>query len=137
MHCHPNRNRKFGIHHCGPREYQHVGISKAKLWRWGSKPTPGPNANVFASQWNIGLRLMYVRDLRTGVYIPGCMPTPTGYAVNQWSSTWCPTPPTHSPKEVSQNTSLMRVPVKVGKSLKNHSIFCIKENILKNLTHIL
>ena len=29
--------------------YQHVGISKAKLWRWGSKPTPGPNANGFAS----------------------------------------------------------------------------------------
>ena len=28
----------------------------AKLWRWGSKPTPGPNANGFASQWNICLR---------------------------------------------------------------------------------
>ena len=35
--------------------YQHVGIPKAKLWRWGSKPTPGPNANGFASQWNIGI----------------------------------------------------------------------------------
>ena len=37
--------------------YQHVGIGNAKLWRWGSKPTPVPNANGFASQWNIGLRL--------------------------------------------------------------------------------
>ena len=35
--------------------YQHVGIPKAKLWRWGSKPTPGPNANGFVSQWSIGL----------------------------------------------------------------------------------
>ena len=37
--------------------YQHVGTGNAKLWRWGSKPTPIPNANGFASQWNIGLRL--------------------------------------------------------------------------------
>ena len=29
--------------------YQDVGISNAKLWRWGSKPMPGPNANGFAS----------------------------------------------------------------------------------------
>ena len=36
---------------------QHVGIPNTKLWRWGSKPTPGPNANGFASQWNIGLRV--------------------------------------------------------------------------------
>ena len=35
--------------------YQHVGIPKAKLWRWGSKPMQGPNTNGFASQWNIGL----------------------------------------------------------------------------------
>ena len=35
--------------------YQHVGIGNEKLWRWGSKPTPVPNANGFASQWNIGL----------------------------------------------------------------------------------
>ena len=34
--------------------YQHVGIPNAKLWRWGSKPKRGPNANGFASQWNIG-----------------------------------------------------------------------------------
>ena len=33
--------------------YQLVGVLNAKLW-WGSKPTPGPNVNGFASQWNIG-----------------------------------------------------------------------------------
>ena len=33
--------------------YQHVGIPSTKVWRWG-----GPNANGYASQWNIGLRLM-------------------------------------------------------------------------------
>ena len=37
--------------------YQHVGIPKAKLWHWGSKPTPGRNANSFASLWNIGLKV--------------------------------------------------------------------------------
>ena len=31
------------------------GLGDAKVWRWGSKPTPVPNANGFASQWNIGL----------------------------------------------------------------------------------
>ena len=36
--------------------YQHVGIGNVKLWRWGSKPTRGPNANGFASQWIIGYR---------------------------------------------------------------------------------
>ena len=36
--------------------YQHVGISNGKLWCWGSETTPGPNANGFASQWNIGFR---------------------------------------------------------------------------------
>ena len=39
--------------------YQHVGIPNAKLWRWGSEPTPGPNANCFASQWNTGFRLYF------------------------------------------------------------------------------
>ena len=34
--------------------YQHVGIPNVKFWSWGSKPTQGPNANGFASQWNIG-----------------------------------------------------------------------------------
>ena len=38
--------------------YQHVDIGKAKLCCWGSKPTPVPNANGFASQWNIGLSLI-------------------------------------------------------------------------------
>ena len=38
--------------------YQHVCIPNAKLWHWGSKPTPaGPNANGFASHWNIGFTL--------------------------------------------------------------------------------
>ena len=32
-------------------------LGDAKVWRWGSKPTPVPNANGFASQWNIGLNL--------------------------------------------------------------------------------
>ena len=40
---------------------QHVGIANAKLWHWGFKPTPGPNANGFASQWNIGLTMMEMR----------------------------------------------------------------------------
>ena len=39
--------------------YQHVGIGNAKLWRWGSKPMPGPNANGFASQWNIGYKVLF------------------------------------------------------------------------------
>ena len=28
-------------------------LGDAKVWRWGFKPTPVPNANGFASQWNI------------------------------------------------------------------------------------
>ena len=35
--------------------YQHVSIPNVKLWHWGSKPKPGPNAKSFAPQWNIGL----------------------------------------------------------------------------------
>ena len=33
----------------------------------GSKPTPGPNSNGFASQWNIGLRyfIMMCREIST------------------------------------------------------------------------
>ena len=30
--------------------YQHVCYTKAKLWRWGSKPTQRPNVNGFALQ---------------------------------------------------------------------------------------
>ena len=39
--------------------YQHVGIPNAKLWHWGSKPTPGPNTIGFASQWNIGFTVAF------------------------------------------------------------------------------
>ena len=35
---------------------QHIGMANAKF-HVGGKPTQGPNANVFASQWNIGLRI--------------------------------------------------------------------------------
>ena len=34
-------------------------LGDAKVCRWGSKPTPVPNANGFASQWNIGLKDWY------------------------------------------------------------------------------
>ena len=34
----------------------YFALGDTKVWHWGSKPTPGPNANGFASQWNIGLR---------------------------------------------------------------------------------
>ena len=37
--------------------YRCVGIPNAKLWRWGSKPTAGANANGFASQWYIGFTI--------------------------------------------------------------------------------
>ena len=37
--------------------YQHVSIPNIKLWRWGSKPTPGSDANGFASHWTIGFKL--------------------------------------------------------------------------------
>ena len=47
-----NANFRFGVF-----RYQHVGIPNAKFWRWGSKQMPGPNANVFESQWNIGFKL--------------------------------------------------------------------------------
>ena len=40
--------------------YQHVGIPNAKLWRWGSKQTQGPNVNGFASQWNIGFTVFQI-----------------------------------------------------------------------------
>ena len=32
-----------------------------KLWRWGSKPMRGPNANGFASQWNISYNLQRMK----------------------------------------------------------------------------
>ena len=51
--------------------YQYVGITNAKLWRWGSKPTRGPNANGFVSQWNIGLT-QRSRDKRSYRYPYTC-----------------------------------------------------------------
>ena len=45
--------------------YQHVGLPNAKLWRSGSKPMRGPNANGFVSQWNIGFTL-YSKNEMTG-----------------------------------------------------------------------
>ena len=40
-------------------------------------------------------------------------------------------------EEISRNTSLTGVPVKLGKTLKNHSIFCTNEKILKNSVDII
>ena len=37
----------------------YFALGDAKVWRWGSKPTPGPNANGFASQWNIGFSHLF------------------------------------------------------------------------------
>ena len=37
----------------------YFALGDAKVWHWGSKPTPVPKANGFASQWNIGFRLPY------------------------------------------------------------------------------
>ena len=33
-------------------------LGDAKVWRWGSKPTPVPDVDGFASQWNIGIIIM-------------------------------------------------------------------------------
>ena len=41
--------------------YQHVGIPNTKLCRWGSKSMRGPNANGFASQWNISYNLQRMK----------------------------------------------------------------------------
>ena len=49
-------------------------LGNANVWRWGSKPTPVPNANGFASQWNIGLRayfLFYVKK-RVKTFVKKC-----------------------------------------------------------------
>ena len=50
--------------------YQHVGTPNAKMWCCGSKPTAGPNANGFASQWNIGVRGM-VLGILDNMYLWG------------------------------------------------------------------
>ena len=56
-----NPNFKLGVRgnaNLNVFRYQHVCIPNAKLWRWGSKPTQGHNANGFPSQWNIGFTLV-------------------------------------------------------------------------------
>ena len=40
-------------------------------------------------------------------------------------------------EEVSHNTSLTGVPVKVGQNLKNHSIFCTQEKKKKKSVNII
>ena len=75
--------------------YQHVGIGNAKLWRWGSKPTRGPNANGFALQWNTGYSLIYHNRSYSLIYniridANKNILTPLGlrfYLVNVWSYT--------------------------------------------------
>ena len=55
-------NYRFGVGCFRVFRYQHVmmlvsfALGDAKVWRWGSKPMPVPNANGFASQWNIGFK---------------------------------------------------------------------------------
>ena len=36
----------------------YFALGDAKVWRWGSKPTAGPNANGFASQWTLDYRML-------------------------------------------------------------------------------
>ena len=38
----------------------YFALGDSKVWRWGSKPKPGPNANGFALQWNIGFTVFLV-----------------------------------------------------------------------------
>ena len=45
----------------------YFALGDAKVWLWGSKPTPGPNANGFASQWNIGFSL-YIGKQTSGAH---------------------------------------------------------------------
>ena len=37
----------------------YFALGNAKVWRWRSKPTPVPNANGFASQWNIDFSILH------------------------------------------------------------------------------
>ena len=41
----------------------YFALGDAKVWRWGSKPTPGPNANGFASKWNIGFKYTFINPM--------------------------------------------------------------------------
>ena len=52
----------------------YFALGDAKVWRWGSKPMPGPNANGFASQWNIGFNLINLH----GIDISNVNLLPTG-----------------------------------------------------------
>ena len=56
-------------------QHSHVDIGNAKLLRWGSKPTPSPNANRFAFWWNIGFRAMFQHPC---VCLSGLKTGPTG-----------------------------------------------------------
>ena len=42
-------------------------VSNGKLWRWGCKPTQGPNVNGFALQWNIGFIVQRTTELATQI----------------------------------------------------------------------
>ena len=56
-----NANFKFGVGsnaNISVFRNQHVGIPNVKLWHWGFKQMQGPNANGFALQWNIGLKII-------------------------------------------------------------------------------
>ena len=53
----------------GVFRYQLVGIPDAKLWHLGSKPTRGPNANGFASQWNTGFGIKTISVFCKYLYV--------------------------------------------------------------------
>ena len=62
------------------------------------------------------------------------------FTVKYYSRVTRPPPPQKKKKyrreEVSHNTSLTGVPVKVGQTLKNHSILCIREKIPKKFLNV-
>ena len=51
-------NFTFGIECFGDFRYQHVGIGNAKSSHRVCNPRQGPDASGFASQWNIGLKML-------------------------------------------------------------------------------
>ena len=50
----------------------YFALGDAKVWCWGSKPTPVPNANGLASQWNIGLSVLIKRTTVWKLMTEGC-----------------------------------------------------------------
>ena len=48
----------------------YFALGDAKVWHWGSKPMPIPNANGFASQWNVGLNSNCMLTARFGSLAP-------------------------------------------------------------------